>query len=244
MNKISLSPLTKTQATELIKERTVQLKHELPTRTLQSIGDEVGITRERVRQILKEEGLSKMYPPREYQAKRANLHSECASCGVHLEIHEYSARRKAKCNNCRDEEKDRLLNTHSKCPECGIILKHSKAYLATRQRRAKAYHDNIGKGNISEKPFCSRKCSARYHKLGINFGFGAPKGDSNIYVQPTQFTHERGQFIDLWKTRGYTYKEIWNRLTQEDDVEVSQTTIRRWHTKYINLKEHSELIKV
>ena len=88
MNKNILRPLTRAQATEMIKERTVQLKHELPTRTLQSIGDEVAITRERVRQILKKEGLSKMYPPREYQAKRANLHNVCTSCGIYLEIHQ------------------------------------------------------------------------------------------------------------------------------------------------------------
>ena len=55
-NRWQWQSLKKADIAELIKDRVIQLKHETPTRTLQSIGDEVGVTRERVRQILKLEG--------------------------------------------------------------------------------------------------------------------------------------------------------------------------------------------
>ena len=171
--------LTRAESTELIRTRVVELKHENPTRTLQSLGDEVGVTRERVRQILKSEGLTDKYPPREYQSKRAQLHDSCKSCGVHLMINDYPSRKRSECVPCRTESKDKMLNTYITCLNCSTEFKISKAYLATRQRIVSAYHRERGKGHTSDRPFCSRQCAAGYHKLGKAYGFGSPEHAHN-----------------------------------------------------------------
>lgn len=227
-NRWQWQSLKKADIAELIKDRVIQLKHETPTRTLQSIGDEVGVTRERVRQILKAEGLNNTYPPREYQSKRANLHNDCKTCGIELDIKAYHSRRVAECIPCRQITKDKALYTHITCPHCNFEFKISKAYLATRQRLADRYHATYGKGNTSDRPFCSRKCSALYHKAGISYGFGASEHASNIKTQRPKLSEAHTQRILKARANGMIYKEIARLFETEYGISVTEDTLRRY----------------
>jgi len=220
--------LKKADIAELIKERVIQLKHETPTRTLQSIGNEVGITRERVRQILKAEGLNNVYPPREYQSKRANLYDSCKTCGIDLDISAYHSRRVAECIPCRQITKDKALYTHNTCPHCNVEFKISKAYLATRQRLADTYHLTYGKGHTSDRPFCSRKCSALYHKAGIKYGFGSPEHVRNIQTNKPKLSDAHIQYLLNARANGVIYKELIRLFADEHGIQVSEGTLRRY----------------
>ena len=88
----------------------MQLKHEDPTRTLQSIADEVGCSRERVRQVFNKHGLNEQYPVDDMIAKRHKTIRNCLKCNSPLSSRSY-LRKRGTCINCRNQELYEKKNT-------------------------------------------------------------------------------------------------------------------------------------
>ena len=141
------------------KENIIKLKTENPDRTLQSIGEEIGVSREYVRQILKEFEIDTSWESK----GRIPLPNNCSSCDVDISIETNHYRKLALCKSCRDEQKYANVFRDVVCPNCKKVYSLRKS-----DRRIK----------ISEKlngrdPFCSRSCASRYNDIGNKYGLPA-----------------------------------------------------------------------
>lgn len=120
--------------------------------TLRELGEIFGLSYERVRQILKREGVLLYHPPN--PAKHSIL---CTSCGSKSKSHH--PRKSIKpfiCNECR---KQRLF-VSLVCPVC------KKGF----SKRQTEYNYVTKRG---KRIFCSRKCLGKF--AGTNYGFGNPE---------------------------------------------------------------------
>ena len=117
----------------------VKLRNDTPCLTLQQIGDKLGITRERVRQILLNQGKDTKH----YIHK--NIY-ECLECGTTImgNSHYFCS------NTCRNKYKNIPLI----CEQCGILFYRTEAQLLHSIKR--------GQKHI----YCSRKCFG--HVIGIS----------------------------------------------------------------------------
>ena len=176
-------------------KRSVALKHENPLRTLKSIADEVGVTRQRVDQILKKMKLNEQYPASTIAAKRGNKYEYCIECGKNLygpESHRVSnptdARKRGMCSSCFNiakENKKQALRTTVNCPTCDKEIIIRKKELKIRNRHVQNYVSvETNRPNV---PFCSRKCINAYYTPGIKYGFGAHPENSR--KSPTYLKH-------------------------------------------------------
>lgn len=104
-----------------------------PVQTLKQVGDEVGITRERVRQIIRDEGLHRA------PLERPDNRPTCASCGKRRAWQTYV---RPTCNACTPQVRQYLTLT---CDECGTQFQREP-------------YQNRSKGFV----FCSNVCHGRY----------------------------------------------------------------------------------
>jgi len=114
------------------KQSIFTLREENPEWTLDAIGKEVGVTRERVRQILKKRGLPT-------KAKRTP--KLCAACNIRIE-----ASRKFCSPECRKKNSSITFT----CSFCGVDVTWARSVYNAQKRR--------GYKNIH----CSRVCSIRH----------------------------------------------------------------------------------
>ena len=169
----------------------VALKHENPLRTMQSIADEVGVTRQRVDQVLKKMNLREQYPTSTIVAKRGNRYEHCIECGENLygpKVHSTDERDRGICNSCFaivKENKKQAIRTTVNCPTCDKEIIMRKKYLAIRNRKVSAYKSV--ESNRPNVPFCSRKCTNAYYTPGIKYGFVAHPENSR--KSPTYLKH-------------------------------------------------------
>ena len=142
---------------------------ENPNISLQEIGDRLGLTRERIRQLINmnnqysslfrytngTHGLPSINRKKLKEHSKVNPKYLCDSCGKR------STAPVIKCNKCRVYENREIVT----CKNCNktVELLGEKA----RYRRANR------KTNKSSNEFCSRKCSSSY--IGRHFGFGATR---------------------------------------------------------------------
>lgn len=121
----------------------IRVRSNNPCATLQEIGDRFGITRERVRQILKEAG----------EQTRAYVQTYlCYHCGKNL-----GRRKKVFCNKqCQHD----YYHMRVPCEICGQLSEYSIAVLAWRVKHMK---------HKQKLFFCSRVCHGKW--LAANYGF-------------------------------------------------------------------------
>ena len=198
-----------------IRTQAVALKHADPLRTLQSIGDALGVSRERVRQLLKAEGLDKTYPVREYVSKRAGLHNSCNQCEIELMPNDYTGRRQALCKKCRLEVRHKANYTTVKCPHCAVTWDMRTKELQTRLDRKKAYATINNLVNATYQPFCSRKCTAQYHG----------------WAPVSKLTPEIAMLCKQMLEADSTLIKIAEMVHETFDVSISPSTLSVWNRK-------------
>ena len=142
---------------------------ENPNISLQEIGDRLGLTRERIRQLINmnnkysslfrytsgEQGLPFIDRKKLKEHRRISPKYLCDSCGKR------STAPVIKCNKCRVYENREIVV----CKNCNKTVE----FLGEKARYRRANR----KTNKSSNEFCSRKCSSSY--IGRHFGFGATR---------------------------------------------------------------------
>lgn len=104
-----------------------------PVQTLKQVGDPIGISKERVRQIIQEEGFHRVTP------ERPNNAPNCSSCGKRRKKLIY---KRSICSICNPNPARRITLT---CGECG-----TKFQRPTKQVKSKGLS------------FCNKFCQGRY----------------------------------------------------------------------------------
>ncbi len=115
--------------------KVIGIRESNPCATLQQVGDEVGITKERVRQIL----VSSSLPTRHYTVPKL---FSCLNCGKPTYNKKYCRKQ------CWYEYTHPLLT----CDTCGTLFRRGQSQIISRANRP------VYKGGI----FCSRKCIGKY----------------------------------------------------------------------------------
>ncbi|KKN71438.1 hypothetical protein LCGC14_0420170 [marine sediment metagenome] len=136
----------------LTKERILQLRANNPCMFLREIGDRVGVTRERVRQVLKKERL----PTRALWG----LDRICPNC--RKEFHATSQRIIFCSRECSSEYTWIPLI----CDMCGRLFHRRKSVVMANILNPKR---GAGKGYTGDHYFCSRRCFGK--RIGVNHGF-------------------------------------------------------------------------
>ena len=139
-----------------------------PYATLQEIGTAIGLTRERVRQIVVESKDNPDMEPIERQPRRGGgFRAYCTECGKKLSIGKkaYKEGSKVRVILCRDCGKAKPIVFF--CSGCGKeTVKSTPEEIASWKQNKK----HVKNPSLN---FCSLKCSG--HWLGMNKGFGATK---------------------------------------------------------------------
>lgn len=117
-----------------------------PNRTLQSLGDALGLTRERVRQLINQHNLRRVSP------RAISQTIKCQDCPKTIKAYDLPKSRKDLPYVCRSCHKARNQITVV-CENCNKHFKRARYY----QR--------------SKLAWCSRRCQGKY--IGRTYGFGA-----------------------------------------------------------------------
>ncbi len=135
-------------------EQACQLRRDNPAMTLDAIGKQVGVSRERIRQLLKKAGLETHSTGNHRRAWRP-----CAmECG-RLTLRTYCSRK------CSAAAYHLRMSTVLTCTQCGKEFLRQNALIRTR---AKNYLGKYTTTNV----FCNKVCQGRY--VGAHFGIGTP----------------------------------------------------------------------
>ena len=135
-------------------QKILTLKLANMARTLQSIGDEVGVSREYVRQVLKYN-----YIPTNWDSRRGYpLATTCKYCNITLTL-KYD-KKKGCCATCRTDVRWKSIRKEVICPNC------KKPFWMRKKDRRIQY-------SYPRDPFCSYSCSSKFHEIGYKYGFGA-----------------------------------------------------------------------
>lgn len=186
---------------ELVKE--IRIKN--PCATLQQIGDKVGLTRERVRQIL---NLGNLPTKHYHQDKRKMI--ACLNCGKPTPNAKYCG---FKCS--KGYNQIQLV-----CRQCGNMFYRTKSYVMTKGNNIHSHGD-----------FCNKKCSGKY--IGIHYGFGVHpenvrlggikngtkrKWDYEYIYSLRHSGMKRQQIIDLLKCPQGTYDRIIAKMNKAHQI--------------------------
>jgi len=109
--------------------------------TLQTIGEQLGISRERVRQICIQLGIER--PQAKRGNKRTRTETTCKDCGNILPFRKRQNVSVTRCPTCNP------LHIKVECNNCGTEFTLIKSIYEARLRKEKGY-----KGNL----YCTRKC--------------------------------------------------------------------------------------
>ena len=201
----------------------IQLKHEDPTRTLQSIADEVGCTRERVRQVLNKHGLNKQYPVDDMVAKRNKTFRNCTECNKWLPS-TTTGRKDGICFECRTAR--RLAKKYSKfiCPQCGdeFIMREREYYW--RQVRKQQYIDKIGSSKEVTPVTCSYTCATRLRKFGETDVWGSER-HKDYMKSKRKYTPEILEFIVEARKNKTSYADIVKQLKDTFNLDTTINTL-------------------
>ena len=138
-------------AKRIDKNDVVRLRKEHPDWTLERLGNEVGVTRERIRQILKQFDL----PTRGYKRFYAGF-NECPKClGPKRDY-------RIVCITCHREKYPQTYLLTCVNKKCGREFERGGA----QHRASIKRYPNAGK-----MTFCSKRCQGEY--IGKHFGWGA-----------------------------------------------------------------------
>ena len=141
----------------VMPEDVIGLKTDNPQMTLQEIGDRVGCTKERVKQILKKNGIGTSWAIKRGFDRADN----CSQCNNEFDTIHYKL--KGICRDCSNIEKSKDYDAIRKlvtCPNC-------KTTFQIRKKDPRVIYA------APNDPFCSYRCSALYNKVGHKYGFGS-----------------------------------------------------------------------
>lgn len=181
------------------KQLVCDLRRDNPCLTLESIANKVGVSRERVRQILRSESLPTKAIKRLWRKKAI-----CPNCGI-LFMHKNS--NNDYCSlSCKKEHHRITLS----CDGCRRLFIRPQAEILYRARVSP-----------DKKWFCSRACRSRY--LGTTYGFGVHPSEklthckrdhlfdeTNSYYLPDG--HRRCRTCQRQRQREYDRKHYRRRL--------------------------------
>ncbi len=128
-----------------MREQVKAIRTANPCAVLQKIGDKVGLSRERVRQILKSEGLQTIHYKQTYV---------CLNCQKEFLPACYSASKKWCSRNCKHEYTHPLVE----CDNCHELFRRVRGQLCQPTMKHTHY-------------FCSKFCHGKY--AGTHYGFVA-----------------------------------------------------------------------
>ena len=120
----------------------IALRQANPCLTLQAVGDKYGITKERVRQVLKGAG----QPTRRYYPSKEVL---CLNCGQATKRERY----------CSDKCWHEYTHPLMECSYCGTLFR----------RNAKQIISQLSYGHKKTHLFCSKRCQGKW--LAQHYGF-------------------------------------------------------------------------
>ena len=133
-------------------ERVAKIRQKNPCATLEEVGQRVGVTRERVRQLLKAQGL----PTMSYRPSRL---FECLNCGASFPNRQGPKYQPKYCSrSCAHEHRVITLA----CLQCGSLFKRRETYILPRSR-----YKNPGM-------FCSTDCYRMWRRGRSPEGATAP----------------------------------------------------------------------
>lgn len=130
---------------KLSRQKVIEIRKKYPCMAMQDIADQIGITRERVSQILRSEGLPSKLPRK--------LSHTCNQCGK--EYHSYNKNSLFCSRKCYSEYKSILLF----CEICGKSFRRNASRTYTNVKYKRSNGDHI---------FCSQECKGKW--FGTNFG--------------------------------------------------------------------------
>ncbi len=135
-------------ATNTTRARIKELIAENPVQTLLALGNQLGISRERVRQICKNEGLDRQSP---YSKRQRPF---CTNCAKPLDYRNVYGL----CSKHHQEKRFVASRVNFDCENCGKRFQRGKSE-AYRKTRPTAIR------------WCSKKCQGKW--LAQHYGFGA-----------------------------------------------------------------------
>ena len=203
----------------------IRLKHENPTRTLQSIADELGCTRERVRQIFKRHGLDKQYPVDKILSERNNTYRNCKECNTYIPTDKGTRyRRLGICYDCNTAK--RLAKKYSKfiCPQCGNEFTMREREYYWRQVRKQQYIDKTGNGKEVTPVTCSYTCSTLIRKFGETDGWGSQRHRDSLESK-RKYTPEILRFIVEARKNKTPYAVIVTQLKDTFNLDTTVNTL-------------------
>lgn len=161
-------------------EKVLAMRKVTPCISMQEIGEKLGITRERVRQILKSAG----QPTKHYVARHM-----CAGCGRKLQ----SNNKSGYCQKC-SKERNRIPLV---CDECSTLFYRTKAEVLNRAKQ----------NGYEGKVFCSKHCQgvnlARIARFSIHLEHASrTKGKSKYDISRILAT------VTECRLQGMAYKSI------------------------------------
>ena len=173
----------------------IEFRKSNPCATLETIGHKAGISRERVRQILKLAAL----PTRHIQVKKL---FQCLNCEQSFPLGRFRKERKYDkydhqlfCSISCSKKYHTLTLT---CETCGVIF----------QRGEPSVMNNV-RGGYGNHFFCSKSCQGKW--AAKNFGFVAhPENGSRKYGENRKWDYKQ-----IWELRsqGLKLREIMDRLS-------------------------------
>jgi endogenous inhibitor of DNA gyrase (YacG/DUF329 family) len=169
-----------------ISESVIAIRKANPCATLQTIGNQVGVSRERVRHLLNDAHLPTTHFKQKYL---------CVVCGSEIEERDRRQRHSPFCSN---ECSHKYHNVTLSCDFCGKSFERNVSDTLM-------YHCRPNKKQVGI--FCSRKCFGKW--AGKTYGFVAHPENCNRDGYPPKYDYSK---IDQLHLEGLSYAEIGHRL--------------------------------
>ena len=202
-------------------EEVLQMRIDDPTISLQKIGDAMGCSRERIRQILSKHDPN--YNADNTLALRHKTFRNCTECDKWLPA-SATGRKDGICVECRTAR--RLAKKYSKfiCPQCGdeFIMREREYYW--RQVRKQQYIDKIGSSKEVTPVTCSYTCATRLRKLGETDGWGSQR-HKDYMKSKRKYTPEILEFIVEARKNKTSYADIVKQLKDTFNLDTTIGTL-------------------
>jgi sulfur relay (sulfurtransferase) DsrC/TusE family protein len=169
-------------------DRVCLLREGDATLSLGQIAERVGVTRQRVHQILKEDGLA---TARVFTSK----HPPCPGCGKRRPWRH----KREVCNACRAK----TVSVRLRCDHCSVLFYRRRYYTPFNPKRAS-----------QNWIFCSKRCQGK--NLAALYGFKVFPENAK-YGRENQYHYDLGA-VDLAHTAGQSYAQEARRQGVPADV--------------------------
>lgn len=168
----------------------VKMREKFPCYTLQRIGDEFGVTRERIRQILSSEG-------RETKSLQRLTPRRCQRCGAKISTN------RLHCKKCQYE----LHHVQLECGYCGKLF-----WRRVSEVLHYSFIDGLEIKNARQHYFCNRSCFGKWVTSSHGFRYH-PSTGKRLTILKNLF-EENYQLINV--TRITSWKTLLSSLSSRE----------------------------